>query len=179
MPLTSIANLLFGVVPALVVLAACSGAGDPDTEEETMNDSSVELASPAFIDGSDIPTKYTCDGEDVSPPLEWSNLPEGTKSIALIVDDPDAPGRTFVHWVLYAISPDARGLPENVGACRCFGGVNTEYCSVPVGGSSCSPMDSKSITPLTVRLLFDPTIILYSSSPGTISLTSSLLCSKE
>ena len=114
MPLNNLTNLLFGVVLALVVLAACSGGDDPATEEETLSDSSIELTSPAFIDGSDIPTKYTCDGEGVSPPLEWSNLPGGTKSIALIVDDPDAPGRTFVHWVLYAISPDARGLPENV-----------------------------------------------------------------
>ncbi len=116
MRLKNLANLLFGVVPALVVLAACSGGDNPGTEKQTLSDSSIELTSPAFIDGSDIPTKYTCDGEDVSPPLEWSNLPEGTKSIALIVDDPDAPGRTFVHWVLYAISPDARGLPENVPA---------------------------------------------------------------
>lgn len=114
MRLNNLTNLLFGVVLALVVLAACSGGDDPATEEETLSDSSIELTSPAFIDGSDIPTKYTCDGEGVSPPLEWSNLPGGTKSIALIVDDPDAPGRTFVHWVLYAISPDARGLPENV-----------------------------------------------------------------
>jgi len=114
MRLNNLTNLLFGVVLALVVLAACSGGDDPATEEETLSDSSIELTSPAFTDGSDIPTKYTCDGEGVSPPLEWSNLPGGTKSIALIVDDPDAPGRTFVHWVLYAISPDARGLPENV-----------------------------------------------------------------
>ena len=90
MRLKNLANLLFGVVPALVVLAACSGGDNPGTEKQTLSDSSIELTSPAFIDGSDIPTKYTCDGEDVSPPLEWSNLPEGTKSIALIVDDPDA-----------------------------------------------------------------------------------------
>lgn len=116
MSLKRIANLLFGVVAALVILAACSDGDNRDAEEQTVSDLTIALTSSAFMDGSDIPTKYTCDGEDVSPPLEWSNLPEGTKSIALIVDDPDAPGRTFVHWVLYAISPDAGGLPEGVPA---------------------------------------------------------------
>ncbi|MCK4349504.1 MAG: YbhB/YbcL family Raf kinase inhibitor-like protein, partial [Candidatus Krumholzibacteria bacterium] len=60
----------------------------------------VELTSPVFEDGGTIPSKYTCDGADVSPPLEWSNVPEDTKSLALICDDPDAPMGTWVHWVL-------------------------------------------------------------------------------
>lgn len=122
MLLKIIANLVFGVVLALVVLAACSGGDDQVAEEGAVSDLSIVLTSSAFTDGSDIPTKYTCDGEDVSPPLEWSNLPQSTKSIALIVDDPDAPGRAFVHWVLYAVSPDSGGLPEGVPA----GGVTPQ-----------------------------------------------------
>jgi hypothetical protein len=75
------------------------------------------LESPAFADRESIPTKYTCEGEDVSPALSWSNLPAGTQSLALIMDDPDAPDpkapkRTWVHWVLYEIPADATGLPE-------------------------------------------------------------------
>ena len=79
----------------------------------------LEITSPAFSHNEEIPSKYTCDGEDISPALEWSGLPEGTKSIALIVDDPDAPDpaapkMTWVHWVLYNIPPSATGLPEAV-----------------------------------------------------------------
>jgi Raf kinase inhibitor-like YbhB/YbcL family protein len=61
-----------------------------------------------------IPGKYTCDGDDVSPPLSWEPVPEATKSIALISDDPDAPVGTWVHWVLYNLLADTQGLPENV-----------------------------------------------------------------
>lgn len=73
----------------------------------------IELQSPAFKEGEVIPAKYTCDGEDISPPLSWSPLPEGTRSIALICDDPDAPMGTWVHWVLYNLPPESRSLPEN------------------------------------------------------------------
>ncbi|MEB3182529.1 MAG: YbhB/YbcL family Raf kinase inhibitor-like protein [Nostocaceae cyanobacterium] len=76
----------------------------------------MKLESTAFKSDSLIPSKYTCDGEDISPALSWSEPPSGTKSLALIVDDPDAPGKTFVHWVLYDIPATARSLPENVAA---------------------------------------------------------------
>ena len=77
----------------------------------------LTLTSPAFSAGRAIPAKYTCDGEDISPPLEWSGVPEKAQSLALIVDDPDAPDPAapkmrFVHWVLYNIPADVRGLPE-------------------------------------------------------------------
>lgn len=76
------------------------------------------LKSSAFSDRADIPSRYTCDGEDVSPPLAWSGMPEGTKSLALIVDDPDAPDprapkMTWVHWVVFNLPPDVGGLPED------------------------------------------------------------------
>ena len=81
----------------------------------------MTLKSPAFSPSGPIPAKYTCDGEETSPPLEWSGVPDRALSLALIVDDPDAPDpaapkRRFVHWVLYNIPPDARGLSE--GAAR-------------------------------------------------------------
>ncbi len=76
----------------------------------------MELTSSAFQDGGMIPSRHTCDGQDVSPALEWPSVPEGTKSIALICDDPDAPGGTFVHWVLYNLPADMRELPEGTAA---------------------------------------------------------------
>ena len=63
------------------------------------------VTSPAFMDGEHIPSKYTCDGENVSPPLNIRGIPEGTKSLVLIVDDPDAPIGTWVHWVVWNIPP--------------------------------------------------------------------------
>jgi Raf kinase inhibitor-like YbhB/YbcL family protein len=74
----------------------------------------IKIESSAFKEGGMIPVKYTCDGEDVSPALKWGELPTGTKSIALISDDPDAPMGTWVHWVLYNLPPDVRALPEKI-----------------------------------------------------------------
>ena len=81
----------------------------------------LSLSSPVFSHNGSIPKLYTCQGKDISPALSWRELPDGTKSVALIVDDPDAPDpaapkRTWVHWVLYNIPPTASGLPEAVNA---------------------------------------------------------------
>lgn len=74
----------------------------------------LELTCNAFDDGQPIPKKYTCEGRDVSPALAWSGAPEETKSLALIVDDPDAPAKVWVHWLIYDLPADAKGLPEGV-----------------------------------------------------------------
>jgi Raf kinase inhibitor-like YbhB/YbcL family protein len=80
----------------------------------------MELTSTAFAPGTEIPTKYTCQGRDLSPPLAWSAVPADAKSLVLLVADPDAPDpaapkETWVHWVLYNIPPTARTLPEGAG----------------------------------------------------------------
>jgi Raf kinase inhibitor-like YbhB/YbcL family protein len=77
----------------------------------------MTVTSPAFQDGGEIPTRHTCQGADVSPPLAWSDVPSNAKSLALIVDDPDAPDpaaprTTWVHWVLYNMPPGVNGLAE-------------------------------------------------------------------
>ena len=82
---------------------------------------SLVLRSDNFDHEKEIPSKYTCEGDDVSPSLAWSGIPEGTRSLVLIVDDPDAPDpeaprMTWVHWVLYNIPPSASRLPEAVKA---------------------------------------------------------------
>ena len=79
----------------------------------------LTLRSPRFEHGGPIPPELTCEGRNLSPPLEWSGVPHGTKSLALIVDDPDAPDpahpkTVWVHWVLYDIPPGANGLPQGV-----------------------------------------------------------------
>jgi len=76
----------------------------------------LEIKSPAFKEGEFIPEKYTCKGSDISPLLQWSGAPADTKSFALISDDPDAPVGTWVHWVVYDMPADKKGLPEGVPA---------------------------------------------------------------
>jgi Raf kinase inhibitor-like YbhB/YbcL family protein len=73
----------------------------------------IQLTSSAFKEGEAIPRRYTCDGENLSPALSWSGVPQGTASLALIVDDPDAPAGTWVHWVLADLPVDLPGLPES------------------------------------------------------------------
>ena len=76
----------------------------------------MEIKSSEFKEGSSIPAKYTCDNIDVSPPFEWSQVPAGVKTFALICDDPDAPGATWVHWVIFNIPGNLRELSENIPA---------------------------------------------------------------
>lgn len=105
-------------LPFLVSAILAAGLGGSSSLHTAMADgdsmSSFQLRSPAFSSGEMIPAKYTCDGSDVSPALSWSEPPAGTKSMALIMDDPDAPGGTWVHWVLFDLPPNTRALPEAV-----------------------------------------------------------------
>jgi Raf kinase inhibitor-like YbhB/YbcL family protein len=109
------ATYLSGIVLALL-LVGCSYLdqlrGLPATEEA--KGMAIQLTSTAFAEDKPIPVVHTCEGDDVSPPLSWSNVPAGTKSLALIGDDPDAPGRTWVHWVVYGIPPNVSELPQAV-----------------------------------------------------------------
>ena len=103
----------FALLYLAIIGAGCGrGAIEPASEgDQTM---ALDFTSSAFDQGGNIPQKYTCDGANLSSPLVWSGVPEDTQSLALIVDDPDAPGRTYVHWVLFNISPEQDGLPEGV-----------------------------------------------------------------
>ena len=99
----SVVLLLAGIVLD-AGLARAEGGGGMD----------FNLTSTAFKNGGTVPAKYTADGADVSPPLQWSKPPAGTKSFVLICDDPDAPAGNWIHWVLYDIPADRAGLDENV-----------------------------------------------------------------
>ncbi len=83
-----------------------------------------ELSSTAFTQGATIPARHTCTGEDISPPLSWTAPPEGTASFALVVDDPDAPRRTWQHWLVWNIPPTTRQLGEALGTDQHVQGTN-------------------------------------------------------
>jgi Raf kinase inhibitor-like YbhB/YbcL family protein len=98
----------------------------------------LDVTSPAFVNGGDIPSQYTCDGRNIQPPLEWSGAPGQTRSFAVICDDPDAPSGTFTHWVQYNIpsSKTSLGERESVGAA----GVNS-FGKSAFGGPCPPPRD--------------------------------------
>ena len=86
----------------------------------------LSFSSMAFHDGEPIPVQFTCDGENRSPDLQWHSIPETAKSLALIVDDPDAPSGLFVHWVIYNMPVSARALPEGVSKDKQVPGIGTQ-----------------------------------------------------
>ncbi len=79
--------------------------GQPAAEKPTGTCGTILIRSPAWKNGGVIPKKYTCDGENISPPLQITNIPAGAKSLAIVLEDPDAPGKTFVHWTVWNVSP--------------------------------------------------------------------------
>ena len=110
--LTVISTLTALAVGALTGRAAPPGTRAPSKPQAKA--SSFKLQTPVFKPGGDLPRKFTCEGADASPALDWSGPPASTQSFALIVDDPDAPGGAWVHWVVYDLPASARQLPEGV-----------------------------------------------------------------
>jgi Raf kinase inhibitor-like YbhB/YbcL family protein len=103
-------RILFMWFVFTILLTSCSATQTATPEA----DMSLELKSDAFVNGQSIPAKYSCIGKNISPALTWNDPPAGTQSFALIVDDPDAPVGTWVHWVLFNIPADERSLPEDL-----------------------------------------------------------------
>jgi len=138
------------IVCFALVLSGCAG---PDNEALTIAKAppapTVEsvtgdqvmlfaITSPAFAPGEAIPVKFTCDGEDISPPLRWDTPPDGARSLVLIMDDPDAPVGTWVHWVVFNLPPDAPGLPENAELPKGSGSGQNSWGRLGYGGP-CPP----------------------------------------
>lgn len=107
-------TLWFLTAAATALLGVLVGGCQSQDKELDVPTNGMTLTSSAFSHESAIPTTYSCDGQDISPPLQWSGAPEDTTSFVLIADDPDAPGGTFVHWVYFNIPADAEGLPADV-----------------------------------------------------------------
>lgn len=122
------ALLLAASLLGLAGAAACGRTEEvampaSSSPQATAGASALALRSPAFAPGQPLPMRFTCEAEGASPPLQWSGIPEGARSLALIVEDPDAPDpaapqRVFVHWVLYDLPADSDGLPEGVAAAQ-------------------------------------------------------------
>jgi Raf kinase inhibitor-like YbhB/YbcL family protein len=127
---------------ALIASGCSSGERGPTPEEEEVT-LKFKVTSSAFTEPLRIPVKYTCDGENMSPPLKWSGVRQDAKSIALISDDPDAPVTTWVHWVLYGLPPDVTELAEGVPTTDVLAsgarqGIN-DFKQVGYGGPCPSP----------------------------------------
>jgi Raf kinase inhibitor-like YbhB/YbcL family protein len=108
-------SFLVTVGAAGVVVSGCVGGDDGDAPEVPEDsEGSLSVSSLAFEDGGEIPTEYTCDGANNSPPLRIEGVPEEAETLALIVDDPDAPDQTFVHWLLWNIPADTEQIPQSM-----------------------------------------------------------------
>ncbi|MFB6228680.1 MAG: YbhB/YbcL family Raf kinase inhibitor-like protein [Halobacteriales archaeon] len=127
------------VVIAASILAGCGGDGATDSPDTTVAGTTtpgnpalgevtsaggLELSSPAFDDGGSIPERYGREAENVNPPLDIEGVPDGTESFTLIMDDPDAPGGTFLHWLVWNVPGDRRTIPEGWDAAEATEGKN-------------------------------------------------------
>jgi Raf kinase inhibitor-like YbhB/YbcL family protein len=127
----------------VLVLAGCGGGGS-EVGQEVPQD--LALTSSAFEEGAPIPLRYTCDGENVSPPLSWSEPPAGTESLVLFMDDPDAPMGTWVHWAIFNLPPGTRSVPEAVAPGEALAGSGVQgqnsWNDASYGGP-CPPLGSE------------------------------------
>jgi Raf kinase inhibitor-like YbhB/YbcL family protein len=94
----------------LVLTAAACSPAHPRSANAASAPQTIQVTSSAFREGDTVPTEFTCSGADRSPPLRWTGVPSGAVEVALVVDDPDAPGGTFLHWVLFALPPGDGGV---------------------------------------------------------------------
>ncbi|HEX3083512.1 MAG TPA: YbhB/YbcL family Raf kinase inhibitor-like protein [Pyrinomonadaceae bacterium] len=114
-------NLKAGAIALLMTLATACAKQPATTTQNPLTAQSpqpttgaLKLISRAFTEGQPIPRQYSCDGINISPPLEWSGVPKPAKTLAIIADDPDAPAGTWVHWVVYNLPADTIGMVENL-----------------------------------------------------------------
>jgi Raf kinase inhibitor-like YbhB/YbcL family protein len=114
----------------------------------------IIVSSPAFGDGDEIPQRFTCDGADISPPLDFAGIPENTTELALLVEDPDAPGGTFTHWVMWGVNPARSNLGEGEVPAGAVQGTN-DFGRLGYGGP-CPPPGPPHRYVFTVFALSEP-----------------------
>lgn len=107
-------NIVVLVIMPVLLFYSCKGREQAISEAAEGEKMEIKITSSAFAEDGLIPSKYTCDGSGISPPLQWELVPEGTKGIALISDDPDAPVGTWVHWVIFGLPAETRELEEDI-----------------------------------------------------------------
>ncbi len=145
---------LAGVLVSGAVLGACAGGENGKVDVPSGVPASVRVTSAAFSDGDRLPTRFTCDGEGVAPPLAWAGGPASPAAWAVVVDDPDAPGGTFVHWVVVDLPPQVRALP---GGNVPEGAVQPPASSGDPGYAPACPPDGEHRYRFTVYALSRPT----------------------
>jgi len=130
---------MLGLLVAGLLLAVASCGGDDETQgnppPEPPDAVDFRMTIGAFEEGALVPTRYSCEGENVSPEIVWSGVPVGTNSFAVVMDDPDAPRGVFDHWVLFNLPPSLNGLPENMPdtAVLVSGGINGRNSTGNIG----------------------------------------------
>lgn len=141
-------------------LAGTAGClGGPETSsDDGLADGTIDVTSKAFTEGESIPSTYTCDGTDVSPPLSIGNVPDDAAGLAIVLDDPDAPSGTFTHWTIWNIPPDRTSIPEGVPpepTLQSLGGARqgrNDFDAIGYGGP-CPPAGSEHTYRFTVYAL--------------------------
>lgn len=108
-----VAFIVLCIAIAAIVVLLSKQRAITSKKKQMNNVQPITIQSPAFAANQEIPAKYTCDGANVNPPLTFTNIPENAKSLVLIVDDPDAPAKTWVHWIIYNIPPQTTSVDEN------------------------------------------------------------------
>lgn len=153
---------------AVLLLVSCSGdePGDVTISPVPSDLDAFDLSSSQFQEGGTIPQEYTCEGEGVSPPLEWSGVPEGSEELILTLLDPDTSEGVFTHWTVYAVAPEARGfsvgsLPEGV-----LEGLN-DFGDSGYGGP-CPPGDESHRYIFTLAALDDPSFLEAGADPSEV-----------
>lgn len=128
-------SLLMAVAAASIILSGCNENKQPKIT--TLQEEKMKIESPVFAENQKIPAKYTCDGANISPPLKFSDVPKNTQSLALIMDDPDAPAGTWVHWTIWNIDPATREIAEGTVPAGFIEGVTS--FGKPGYGGPCPP----------------------------------------
>ena len=160
----------FALGAVLVLALASCGLGSSSDEADELDSSDVSatitVTSPAFGADSPIPERYSCAGDDVSPPVEWTGVPEQAAEVAIVVDDPDAPGGTFVHWVVVGIDPATTGFDEGEvpeGAVQISNSADKERWSGP-----CPPEGPAHHYRFTVYALDEPSGLEEGADPDEV-----------
>ena len=102
---------IVGMLVGVAALSGCGLFGEDVTEPGRTAPATLQMSSPAFTDGAAVPRRFTCKGDNISPPLAWTGVPADARSLAVVVTDPDAPNGTYVHWVVFDIDPTVRSIP--------------------------------------------------------------------
>jgi Raf kinase inhibitor-like YbhB/YbcL family protein len=153
------------LLTTIAIVAVSCAPTEPALPEE--GEMTLSLSSPIFQEGEDIPITYTCDGQDISPPLTWGEPPSETQSFALIMDDPDAPGGVFTHWLLFNLPADSRELPEAIPLDNqlASGALQGKNSFGTVGyGSPCPPLGTVHHYRFTIYALDQPLDLMAGTS---------------